>query len=44
VADKDPPIITSGNAGAGSFNNGNTYSQVYDVVGRRVFIGATFDY
>jgi outer membrane receptor protein involved in Fe transport len=44
VGDKDPPIITSGNAGAGSFNNGNTYSQVYDVVGRRVFIGATFDY
>ena len=36
--DKDPPI--SGLVGAG-FGNGNTYPQVYDALGRRVFFNAT---
>ena len=36
--DKDPPI--SGLVGAG-FGNGNTYPQVYDALGRRVFFNLT---
>ena len=36
--DKDPPL--SGLVGAGS-GNGNTYPQVYDALGRRVFLNAT---
>ncbi len=36
--DKDPPL--SGLVGAG-FGNGNTYPQVYDALGRRVFFNAT---
>ncbi len=36
--DKDPPI--SGLVGAG-FGNGNTYPQVYDALGRRVFVNLT---
>ncbi|MBC7622457.1 MAG: TonB-dependent receptor, partial [Aeromicrobium sp.] len=38
VLDKDPPL--SGLVGAG-FGNGNTYPQVYDALGRRVFFNAT---
>jgi iron complex outermembrane receptor protein len=36
--DKDPPL--SGLVGAG-FGNGNTYPQVYDALGRRVFVNLT---
>jgi iron complex outermembrane recepter protein len=36
--DKDPPL--SGLVGAG-FGNGNTYPQVYDALGRRVFFNLT---
>ena len=36
--DKDPPL--SGLVGAG-FGNGNTYPQVYDALGRRVFVNAS---
>ena len=38
LTDKDPPL--SGLVGAG-FGNGNTYPQVYDALGRRVFINVT---
>jgi outer membrane receptor protein involved in Fe transport len=41
VLDNDPPI--SANVGTG-FGNGNTYPQVYDAMGRWVFIGLTVDF
>jgi iron complex outermembrane receptor protein len=40
VCDKDPPIVTSDIAGP-AFGNGNTYPQVYDSLGRRIFINLT---
>jgi outer membrane receptor protein involved in Fe transport len=39
--DKDPPL--SGLVGVG-FGNGNTYPQVYDALGRRVFLNATIKF
>ena len=41
VFDRDPPISSLVGAGAG---NGNTFPQVYDAVGRRVFVGATVNF
>ncbi|HEX4858536.1 MAG TPA: TonB-dependent receptor, partial [Usitatibacteraceae bacterium] len=41
--DKDPPI-TNSNTLAATFGNGNTYPQVYDALGRRVFINATYKF
>jgi outer membrane receptor protein involved in Fe transport len=41
VLDNDPPI--SNNVGAG-FGNGNTYPQMYDALGRWVFVGLTVDF
>lgn len=38
ITDRDPPI--SSQVGAG-FGNGNTFPQVYDALGRRVFLTAT---
>lgn len=38
VLDRDPPI--SSKVGSG-FGNGNTYPQVYDAMGRRLFMGLT---
>ena len=38
VLDKDPPL--SGLVGAG-YGNGNTYPQVYDALGRRLFLNLT---
>lgn len=38
LADRDPPL--SAQVGAG-FGNGNTYPQVYDALGRRIFLNAT---
>jgi outer membrane receptor protein involved in Fe transport len=38
ILDRDPPITAQ--AGAG-FGNGNTYPQVYDAMGRKVFLGLT---
>lgn len=38
LLDKDPPV--SGQVGSG-FGNGNTYPQVYDALGRRVFLNLT---
>ena len=40
VFDKDPPITDSSIAGAPA-GNGNTYPQVYDALGRRIFISLT---
>ena len=39
--DKDPPL--SGNTPTG-FGNGNTFPQVYDALGRRVFVNATYKF
>lgn len=41
LLDKDPPI-TNQVAQAAVFGNGNTYPQVYDTLGRRIFINATY--
>ncbi len=38
LLDKDPPL--SSQVGAG-FGNGNTYPQVYDALGRRIFVSLT---
>jgi len=40
VFDKDPPITDSSIAGP-PFGNGNTYPQVYDALGRKVFASLT---
>jgi outer membrane receptor protein involved in Fe transport len=46
VFDKDPPIVDSNSFGisAPAFGNGNTYPQVYDSLGRTIFIGITADF
>jgi outer membrane receptor protein involved in Fe transport len=46
VFDKDPPIFDSNSFGiaAPPFGNGNTYPQVYDALGRTIFIGITADF
>ncbi len=41
--DKDPPIADSTTLAA-VFGNGNTYPQVYDALGRRVFLNATYKF
>ena len=38
VMDDDPPVSAAVGSGAG---NGNTYPQVYDALGRYVFMGLT---
>ena len=38
VMDDDPPVSAQVGAGAG---NGNTYPQVYDALGRYMFMGLT---
>lgn len=43
LLDKDPPIANSTTEGA-VFGNGNTYPQVYDALGRRVFLNATYKF
>jgi iron complex outermembrane recepter protein len=43
LLDKDPPITRSNNLSA-VFGNGNTYPQVYDALGRRIFINATYKF
>jgi iron complex outermembrane receptor protein len=41
LLDRDPPI--SAQVGAG-FGNGNTFPQVYDALGRRIFVGVTVQF
>jgi iron complex outermembrane recepter protein len=43
ILDKDPPIANSTTLAA-VFGNGNTYPQVYDALGRRVFLNATYKF
>ena len=43
VFDKDPPITGSSNCPAG-FCNGGTYPQIYDALGRFVFVGLSADF
>ncbi|HEY5338661.1 MAG TPA: TonB-dependent receptor, partial [Rhizomicrobium sp.] len=46
VFDKDPPEVDSNSLGVSAppFGNGNTYPQVYDSLGRLIFVGATIKY
>ena len=41
ILDRDPPLSASVGAG---FGNGNTFPQVYDALGRYVFVGLTADF
>ncbi|MDE1145325.1 MAG: TonB-dependent receptor [Azospirillaceae bacterium] len=41
VFDKDPPLVTTQVNGNSSYINGNTYSQVYDSLGRYFFFSAS---
>ena len=43
VFDKDPPIVGASNCAA-VICNGNTFAQVYDTLGRYVFVGLTADF
>jgi iron complex outermembrane receptor protein len=43
VFDRDPPLVSVPSQAA-VFGNGNTYPQVYDALGRKVFVGATFNF
>ncbi len=42
LLDKDPPVTTLN--GPSNFGNGNTFPQVYDALGRRVFLAASFKF
>jgi iron complex outermembrane recepter protein len=46
VFDKDPPLLDSNGFGVSAppFGNGNTYPQVYDALGRTIFLGVTVKY
>jgi iron complex outermembrane recepter protein len=46
VFDKDPPYLDSNGLGVSAppFGNGNTYPQVYDPLGRTIFLGVTVKY
>lgn len=50
IFDKEPPLVTSGDAAANSNTcptgpcNGNTYPAVYDALGRYIFAGVTLDF
>ena len=42
VLDKDPPLAgTSSGVGPTSSNNGNTFPQLYDSLGRHFFVSLT---
>jgi outer membrane receptor protein involved in Fe transport len=44
IFDKEPPVRATGDAGACGFEcNGNTYTQLYDPLGRTIFAGVTFN-
>lgn len=46
LMDKDPPFLDSNTLGVSAppFGNGNTYPQVYDSLGRTIFVGVTVKY
>jgi iron complex outermembrane receptor protein len=41
VFDRDPPIVSNTVADPSIFGNGNTFPQVYDSLGRVVFVNVT---
>ena len=41
LTDKDPPIVSSVIAGPAIFGNGNTFPQLYDTLGRLIFMNLT---
>ncbi|MDQ2859871.1 MAG: TonB-dependent receptor [Pseudomonadota bacterium] len=43
IFDRDPPVIGSGEL-PGVVGNGNTFSQIYDPLGRFLFVGLTADF
>jgi outer membrane receptor protein involved in Fe transport len=43
IFDKDPPIIGGGEL-PGTYGNGNTFPQIYDALGRYIFMGVTADF
>jgi outer membrane receptor protein involved in Fe transport len=43
LLDKDPPLVGQDTCPA-VFCNGNTFPQVYDTLGRFVFLGLTADF
>ena len=40
IFDKDPPIVSNVLADPAIFGNGNTFPQLYDTLGRLVFVSA----
>jgi outer membrane receptor protein involved in Fe transport len=44
IFDKDPPLVGQVNCTPNASCSGNAYSQVYDVLGRYIFIGLTADF
>ena len=46
IFDRDPPFLDSNNIGVSGppFGNANTFPQVYDLLGRLIFVGATLKY
>jgi outer membrane receptor protein involved in Fe transport len=46
IFDKQPPIVDTNNLGVSAppFGNGNTFPQVYDALGRVIYVGATLKY
>jgi outer membrane receptor protein involved in Fe transport len=44
LLDKDPPIVSNSSADPSIFGNGNTFPQVYDALGRLVFMNLTMKF
>jgi iron complex outermembrane recepter protein len=50
ILDRQPPLVTTGNPATGENNgcaggcNGNTYTSVYDSLGRYIYMGVTLDF
>jgi len=44
VFDRDPPVCDSTNVCGAPFGNGNTYPEVYDALGRKLFAGLTVNF
>lgn len=44
LLDKNPPLSANVGSAGGSFGNGNTFPQVYDSLGRFIFLGTTLTF
>ena len=44
IFDKDPPVVSNTITGPRIFGNGNTFPQVYDALGRKVFVTLTLNF